>query len=77
MVYQVFKRFLYKSDKPILVNFSGGAGSMGMDLGANAPAYAVSKVALNMMVRYYYIWPSFIFTYSSRRPINLQRRIQN
>ena len=46
MVYQVFKRFLDESDKPILVNFSGGAGSMGMDLGANAPAYAVSNVRM-------------------------------
>ena len=61
MVYQVFKRFLDKSDKPIVVNLSSGAGSMGMDLGANAPAYAVSKAALNMMVRYSYIWPSFTF----------------
>ena len=51
MVYQVFKRFLDKSDKPVVVNLSSGAGSMGMDLGANAPAYAVSKAALNMMVR--------------------------
>lgn len=60
MVYQVFKRFLDKSDKPIVVNISSGAGSMGMDLGAMAPAYATSKAALNMMVRYPYNLPSFI-----------------
>lgn len=55
MVYQVFKRFLDKSDKPIVVNISSGAGSMGMDLGATAAAYAVSKAALNMMVRHPYL----------------------
>ena len=55
MVYQVFKRFLDKSDKPVVVNISSGAGSMGMDLGATAAAYAVSKAALNMMVRHPYL----------------------
>jgi len=52
MIYQVFKRFLDKSDKPVVVNLSSAAGSMGMDLGASAPVYAISKAALNMMVRY-------------------------
>ena len=59
MIYQVFKRFLDKSDKPVVVNISSGAGSMGMDLGASAPAYAISKAALNMMVGYLYSWLLF------------------
>jgi len=49
MVYQVFKRFLDKSERPVVVNISSGAGSIGMDLGPSASAYSISKAALNMM----------------------------
>jgi NAD(P)-dependent dehydrogenase (short-subunit alcohol dehydrogenase family) len=70
MIYQVFKRFLDKSDRPVIVNISSGAGSMGMDLGASAPAYAVSKAALNMMVSYLHIRPLFTLTDTPYRPIN-------
>jgi len=49
MIYQAFKRFLDKSEKPVVVNITSAAGSMGMDLGPTAPAYAISKAAMNMM----------------------------
>ncbi|KAG8807426.1 hypothetical protein FRC17_004465, partial [Serendipita sp. 399] len=49
LVYQSFYRFLMKSDRPVMVNISGGAGSIGMDLGPSAGAYSVSKAALNML----------------------------
>jgi NAD(P)-dependent dehydrogenase (short-subunit alcohol dehydrogenase family) len=51
LVYQTFYRFLMKSEKPVVVNLSSGAGSVGMDLGAVAGAYCVSKAGLNMLVR--------------------------
>ena len=51
LVYQTFQRFLMKSARPVVVNMSSGAGSIGMDLGASAGAYSVSKTALNMLVR--------------------------
>lgn len=68
MIYQVFKRFLDKSDKPVVVNLSSAAGSMGMDLGASAPVYAISKAALNMMVKCPYNWSLFSLTDPPRRP---------
>jgi NAD(P)-dependent dehydrogenase (short-subunit alcohol dehydrogenase family) len=50
LVYQTFQRFLMKSARPVVANMSSGAGSIGMDLGASAGAYSVSKTALNMLV---------------------------
>lgn len=49
LVYQHFHRFLMKSPRPVVANISSGAGSIGMDLGASAGAYSVSKSALNML----------------------------
>ncbi len=50
LVYQSFHKFLMKSPRPVVANMSSGAGSIGMDLGASAGAYSVSKCALNMLV---------------------------
>lgn len=70
-VYKGFLKFLMKSDKPVVINMSSAAGSVGMDLGAIAPAYCVSKAALNMLVSKNRRW--FYFSHDKKQTYKLAK----
>ncbi len=50
-VAQAFVGLVEKSEKKTIVNISSTVGSIASDFGGSAASYAISKTALNMLVR--------------------------
>ncbi len=76
LVTQAFIGLVEKSEKKTVVNISSTVGSIASDFGAKAASYAISKAALNMLVRRLSCWPMHAHTYPcrSRRRTKRPRR---
>ncbi|EMD39460.1 hypothetical protein CERSUDRAFT_80840 [Gelatoporia subvermispora B] len=46
---QVLLPYLLKGDRKVIVNFSSGLGSIGLDYGGQNATYSISKTAVNML----------------------------